>query len=75
MATSMKDKLLSNIEIINENVHLDYKNTKKKFDNKVNIDSEIFLIISADFENPITKTSKILKQIRIINIKSFNLLN
>lgn len=55
----MKDDLISNIEIINRNIHLDYKNTILNFNNKVNIDSEIFLIISADFENTMTKKPNI----------------
>jgi hypothetical protein len=45
----MKKQIIENIEIINKNVHKDLNNTIINYTNKFDINSEIMLIIQADF--------------------------
>jgi hypothetical protein len=49
ISSKIKIILLDNIEIINKNVHKDFNNTLVSYTNKFNINSEIMLIIQADF--------------------------
>jgi hypothetical protein len=55
IASSIKSKLLLNIDIINKTVHLDHKNTIENIIEKINVNSDILLIINANFEHPILK--------------------
>jgi len=50
ISINLKKDLLSNIEIINKNVHKDLNNTIINYTNKFDINSEIMLIIHADFD-------------------------
>jgi hypothetical protein len=49
ISSTIKNTIIDNIEIINKNVHKDLKNTIVNYTNKFNINSEIMLIIHADF--------------------------
>ena len=50
ISSKIKNTTIDNIEIINKNVHKDLNNTIVNYTNKFNINSEIMLIISADFD-------------------------
>jgi hypothetical protein len=50
ISINVKKHLLSNIEIINKNVHKDLNNTIINYRNKFDINSEILLIIHSDFD-------------------------
>jgi hypothetical protein len=45
----IKNSIINNIEDINKNVHKDLNNTIINYTNKFDINSEIMLIIHADF--------------------------
>ena len=49
ISSNIKKYILNNIDIINNNVHKDFNNTIINYNNKVDINSEIMLIIHADF--------------------------
>jgi hypothetical protein len=50
ISINLKKHILSNIEIINKNVHKDLNNTIINYRNKFDINSEIMLIIHSDFD-------------------------
>ena len=50
ISLNLKKHIIYNIEIINDNVHKDLNNTRINYTNKFDIDSEIMLIIHADFD-------------------------
>ena len=50
ISSNFKNIIKNNIEIINKNVHKDLNNTIVNYTNKFDINSEIMLIIQADFE-------------------------
>lgn len=57
--------MLKNIEIINKSVHKDFNNTIISYNNKFDINSEIMLIIHADFntiENNVAEIKNKLKK-------------
>jgi hypothetical protein len=49
ISSKIKNTIIDNIKIINKNVHKDLNNTKINYTNKFDINSEIMLIIHADF--------------------------
>lgn len=49
LSTNIKSQILKKIEFINKNVHKDFNNTIINYTNKFDINSEIMLIIHADF--------------------------
>jgi LAGLIDADG endonuclease/Cytochrome C and Quinol oxidase polypeptide I len=57
LSTNIKKNIIDNIEIINKNVHKDLNNTIINYTNKFDINTEIMLIIHADFDKiePINK--------------------
>jgi hypothetical protein len=50
MSLNIKKQINNNIQIINKNVHKDLNNTIINYTNKFDINSEIMLIIHADFD-------------------------
>jgi hypothetical protein len=50
ISSDIKNKIIDNIEIINKNVHKDFNNTIVNYTNKFDINSEIMLIIHAEFD-------------------------
>jgi hypothetical protein len=62
IADSMKNNILKNINIINSTIHLDKKNTILNYSEKVKKDSEILLIINADFKTMDDDYKKMKKQ-------------
>uniref|UniRef100_UPI0020280F8E hypothetical protein n=1 Tax=Russula rosea TaxID=176822 RepID=UPI0020280F8E len=52
ISSKIKNTIIGNIEIINKNVHKDLNNTKINFTKNFDINSEIMLIIHADFYKP-----------------------
>jgi hypothetical protein len=50
ISSNLKKIIIDNIEIINKNVHKDFNNTIVNYTNKFDINSEILLIIHADFD-------------------------
>jgi hypothetical protein len=50
MSLNIKKQINNNIKIINQNVHKDLNNTIINYKNKFDINSEIMLIIHADFD-------------------------
>jgi hypothetical protein len=50
ISSNFKNIIKDNIKIINKNVHKDLNNTIVNYTNKFDINSEIMLIIQADFE-------------------------
>lgn len=50
LSLNMKKQIIQNIKIINKNVHKDLNNTIINYTNKFDINSEIMLIIHADFD-------------------------
>jgi hypothetical protein len=67
IADSMKNNILKNINIINSTVHLNKKNTILNYSEKVKKDSEILLIINADFKTMDDDYKKMKKQFILIN--------
>ena len=51
ISKDIKLSINNSIKVINENVYKDLNNTIINFDTKVNIDYEIMLIITADFDS------------------------
>jgi hypothetical protein len=49
ISSIIKNTMINNIKIINKNVHKDLNNTIINYTNKFDINSEIMLIIHADF--------------------------
>jgi LAGLIDADG DNA endonuclease family protein len=52
ISSKIKNTIIGNIEIINKNVHKDLNNTKINYTKKFYFNSEIMLIIHADFYKP-----------------------
>jgi hypothetical protein len=52
ISSEIKNTMINNIEIINKNVHKDLNNTIINYTNKFDINSEIMLIIHAEFYKP-----------------------
>jgi hypothetical protein len=50
ISSNIKKVIMDNIEIINNNVHKDFNNTIVNFTNKFDVNSEILLMIHADFD-------------------------
>ena len=50
ISSEFKNGIINNIQIINKNVHKDLNNTIVNYTNKFDINSEIMLIIHADFD-------------------------
>jgi hypothetical protein len=50
ISSNIKNTIKNNIEIINKNVHKDFNNTLVSYTDKFNYNSEIMLIIHADFD-------------------------
>jgi hypothetical protein len=50
ISSNLKKIIIDNIEIINKNVHKDFNNTIVNYTNKFDTNSEILLIIHADFD-------------------------
>jgi hypothetical protein len=50
ISSNIKNTIIDNSEIINKNVHKDLNNTIVNYTNKFDINSEIMLIIHAEFD-------------------------
>lgn len=59
LSSNIKKHFIKNIEIINNNVHKDLNNSIINYKNKFDVNSEIMLMIHADFDTIETVNKKI----------------
>ena len=50
ISREIKKGINNNIKLINENIYKDWNNTIINFDSKIDVDYEIMLIITAEFD-------------------------
>jgi hypothetical protein len=59
IAQSFKFEIIKNIELINKDIYKEQGNTKIIIDSEVNINNEIHVLITANYNDPITKIKRL----------------